>query len=215
MSTESTWTSSRKPRRFLPHHHQPRETIPHTGRENNCRYILSAPRRLEVALTMTSLLHLLRSRLLRGDGVVPVPPGRASRSSVPPAAARPELYVYDHCPFCVRVLWHWREGHRPQDCLHGATTTSRRQRRWWARRSRPFGSTATAPWPNRLTSSPRWTPKTRLAPAPGRTDLKAWQKSVQTLMRKPQRPRYVMVPLPEFMKKRPRCLRRQPPDAAV
>ena len=40
-----------------------------------------------------------------------------------------------------------------------------------------------------------------LKPASGRTDLKAWQKSVQTLMRKLQRPRYVMVPLPEFMQK--------------
>ena len=39
------------------------------------------------------------------------------------------------------------------------------------------------------------------APSSGRTDLKAWQKSVQTLMRKLQRPRYVMVPLPEFMQK--------------
>jgi len=38
-------------------------------------------------------------------------------------------------------------------------------------------------------------------PASGRKDLKAWQKSVQTLMRKVQRPRYVMVPLPEFMQK--------------
>merc|ERR1719472_267144 len=44
-------------------------------------------------------------------------------------------------------------------------------------------------------------PEKRLAPASGRTDLKAWQKSVQTLMRKLQRPRYVMVPLPEFMQK--------------
>merc|ERR1719181_1769995 len=41
----------------------------------------------------------------------------------------------------------------------------------------------------------------KLKPASGRTDLKAWQKSVQTLMRKLQRPRYVMVPLPEFMQK--------------
>merc|ERR1719199_477595 len=39
------------------------------------------------------------------------------------------------------------------------------------------------------------------APSSGRTDLKAWQKSVQTLLRKLQRPRYVMVPLPEFMQK--------------
>ena len=31
------------------------------------------------------------------------------------------------------------------------------------------------------------------APASGRTDLKAWQKSVQTIMRKLQRPRYVKV----------------------
>merc|ERR1719393_451017 len=41
----------------------------------------------------------------------------------------------------------------------------------------------------------------KLAPASGRTDIKAGQKSVQTLMRKLQRPRYVMVPLPEFMQK--------------
>ena len=44
-------------------------------------------------------------------------------------------------------------------------------------------------------------PEGSIAPASGRTDLKAWQKSVQTLMRKLQRPRYVMVPLPEFMQK--------------
>ena len=44
----------------------------------------------------------------------------------------------------------------------------------------------------------------KIAPASGRTDLKAWQKSVQTLLRKLQRPRYVMVPLPEFMKKKGR-----------
>ena len=36
-------------------------------------------------------------------------------------------------------------------------------------------------------------PEKRLAPASGRTDLKAWQKSVQTLGRKLQRPRYVKV----------------------
>ena len=44
-------------------------------------------------------------------------------------------------------------------------------------------------------------PEGSIAPASGRTALKAWQKSVQTLMRKLQRPRYVMVPLPEFMQK--------------
>ena len=41
----------------------------------------------------------------------------------------------------------------------------------------------------------------QIKPASGRTDIKAWQKSVQTLMRKLQRPRYVMVPLPEFMQR--------------
>jgi len=41
----------------------------------------------------------------------------------------------------------------------------------------------------------------KIAPASDRTDLKAWQKTVQTPLRKLQRPRYVRVLLPEFMQK--------------
>lgn len=44
-------------------------------------------------------------------------------------------------------------------------------------------------------------PEGAIKPASGRTDFKAWQKDVQTLMRKICRPRYVKVPLPEFMQK--------------
>merc|ERR1719463_204076 len=44
-------------------------------------------------------------------------------------------------------------------------------------------------------------PEGSILPASGRTDIKAWQKSIQTVMRKLCRPRYVKVPLPEFMKK--------------
>jgi glutaredoxin 2 len=44
-------------------------------------------------------------------------------------------------------------------------------------------------------------PEGSIKPSSGRTDFKAWQKEVQTLMRKLCRPRYVKVPLPEFMQK--------------
>lgn len=48
-------------------------------------------------------------------------------------------------------------------------------------------------------SDERFGPTTALLPASGRTDLKEWQKSVQSLLRTLQRPRYVATGLlPEF-----------------
>jgi glutaredoxin 2 len=50
-----------------------------------------------------------------------------------------------------------------------------------------------------IDSDERFGPAGVLAPATGRTDLKDWQKSVQTLLRTLQRPRYVATGLlPEF-----------------
>jgi glutaredoxin 2 len=52
---------------------------------------------------------------------------------------------------------------------------------------------------NLVDSDERFGPVNAIKPATGRTDLKDWQKSVQTLLRTLQRPRYVATGLmPEF-----------------
>ena len=52
---------------------------------------------------------------------------------------------------------------------------------------------------NLIDSDERFGPVGAIKPASGRTDLKAWQKSVQSLLRTLQRPRYVATGLlPEF-----------------
>jgi len=52
---------------------------------------------------------------------------------------------------------------------------------------------------SKVDSDPRFGEVNTIRPATGRTDIKAWQKSVQTLLRTLQRPRYVATGLlPEF-----------------
>jgi glutaredoxin 2 len=52
---------------------------------------------------------------------------------------------------------------------------------------------------NLFENDPRFGPTNLIKPATGRSDLKAWQKSVQNLLRNLQRPRYVATGLlPEF-----------------
>src|SRR5210317_2483937 len=51
----------------------------------------------------------------------------------------------------------------------------------------------------KIDSDERFGPTNQIAPASGRKNIKAWQKSVQTLLRTLQRPRYVATGLlPEF-----------------
>ena len=51
----------------------------------------------------------------------------------------------------------------------------------------------------KIDSDERFGPTNQIAPASGRKDIKSWQKSVQTLLRTLQRPRYVATGLlPEF-----------------
>ena len=51
----------------------------------------------------------------------------------------------------------------------------------------------------KIDTDPRFGPTNQILPASGRKDIKAWQKSVQTLLRTLQRPRYVATGLlPEF-----------------
>jgi len=111
------------------------------------------------------------------------------------------LYVYDHCPFCVRV----RVALGVQGIKHKLvflgnddvdTPTA-----MVGKKIAPIWKDADGPMMESLDIIAKVVPEGSILPASDRTDFKAWQKSVQTIMRKLCRPRYVMVPLPEFMQK--------------
>jgi len=109
--------------------------------------------------------------------------------------------VYDHCPFCVRVrLALGLMGYKHKLVFMGnddvETPTA-----MIGKKIAPIWVDDDGPMMESLDIIAKVDTEGKIAPASGRTDLKAWQKSVQTLLRKLQRPRYVMVPLPEFMQK--------------
>ena len=114
---------------------------------------------------------------------------------------KPELLVYDHCPFCVRVRvalgvlgTDYKLTFMENDDVDTPTALV-------GKKIAPIWVDEDGPMNESLDIIAKVDKGNTIAPASGRTDLKAWQKSVQTLLRKLQRPRYVMVPLPEFMKK--------------
>jgi len=119
----------------------------------------------------------------------------------------PTVFVYDHCPFCVRV----RLALGIKNVKHNVR----------------FMANDDVPTPTKLVgkkiapifafpedslvmmesldiiklvdSDPRFGPVGQIKPGTKRDDLKAWQKAVQTLLRTLQRPRYVATGLlPEF-----------------
>ena len=65
----------------------------------------------------------------------------------------------------------------------------------------PIWKDADGPMMESLDIIGKMDPEGTIKPSSGRDDFKKWQKEVQTLMRKLCRPRYVKVPLPEFMQK--------------
>merc|ERR1719182_509338 len=129
------------------------------------------------------------------------PAVRPSRAGAIVAEAVPELYVYDHCPFCVRVrVAAGVLGVKHQLVFMGnddvETPTA-----LVGKKIAPIWKDDDGPMMESLDIVKKIDAGNKIKPASGRTDLKAWQKSVQTLLRKLQRPRYVRVPLPEFMQK--------------
>ena len=116
-------------------------------------------------------------------------------------AALPELYVYDHCPFCVRVRVAAGVLGVQHKLVFMGNDDIETPTEMVGKKIAPIWKDADGPMMESLDIIEKIDTEKKLAPASGRTDLKAWQKSVQTLMRQLQRPRYVMVPLPEFMQK--------------
>jgi len=126
----------------------------------------------------------------------------SARATVRAAAeALPELYLYDHCPFCVRVRVALGVKGIKHKLVFMGNDDVETPTALVGKKIAPIWKDADGPMMESLDIIAKIDPDGTFAPASGRTDLKAWQKSVQTLMRKLQRPRYVMVPLPEFMQK--------------
>jgi len=119
----------------------------------------------------------------------------------------PTLYVYDHCPFCVRV----RVALGVKNVKHNLhflanddkiTPTNLVGKKIAPIFDFPADGVVMAESMDiikLIDSDERFGPVNAIKPASGRTDLKEWQKSVQTLLRTLQRPRYVATGLlPEF-----------------
>mmetsp|Transcript_19633 Transcript_19633/g.48191 ORF Transcript_19633/g.48191 Transcript_19633/m.48191 type:complete len:273 (-) Transcript_19633:334-1152(-) len=136
----------------------------------------------------------------------------ATGASVAPVAPRtvltptPKVYVYDHCPFCVRVrlaLGIKNVKHNVEFMANDDVDTPTAM---VGKKIAPiFVHGDVGPMPESLDiieyvdSNPAYGPTGVIRPASGRTDFKAWQKKVQTPMRMLQRPRYVKaVGFPEF-----------------
>jgi len=109
--------------------------------------------------------------------------------------------VYDHCPFCVRVRVAAGVLGVPHKLVFMGNDDVETPTAMVGKKIAPIWVDEEGPMAESLDIIAKFDAGGQIAPASGRTDLKAWQKSVQTLMRKLQRPRYVMVPLPEFMQK--------------
>ncbi|KAJ8607750.1 hypothetical protein CTAYLR_008594 [Chrysophaeum taylorii] len=118
----------------------------------------------------------------------------------------PTVYAYDHCPFCVRVRLAFGLKNIKHDVRFMANDDVELPSSKVGKKIAPiFEMAGTAPFAesldivNFIDSDPRFGPTGAFKPMSGRTDLKAWQKSVQEPLRKLQRPRYVKTVLPEFM----------------
>jgi len=143
-----------------------------------------------LAVTLTALAYY-----------APAPLAATRRAGAVVAAAVPDLYVYDHCPFCVRVRLACGVLGVKHRLMFLENDDVETPTELVGKKIAPIWVDGDGPMAESLDIIAKMDTGNTLAAASGRTDLKAWQKSVQTLMRKLQRPRYVMVPLPEFMKK--------------
>jgi glutaredoxin 2 len=119
----------------------------------------------------------------------------------------PTLYVYDHCPFCVRVRAAFGLKNIKHNLFFLANDDVATPTQLVGKKISPIfeWKTDNICMPesmdiiNVVDSDTRMGPTNIIQPASGRDDLKAWQDSVRDLLRGLQRPRYVATGLlPEF-----------------
>jgi len=121
------------------------------------------------------------------------------------ASSLPKLYVYDHCPFCVRARLALGLKGVKHDIRFMANDDVELPTSMVGKKIAPiFADGVNEPYAESLDivrnvdADPKYGPTGMFKPLSDRTDLKAWQKSVQTPLRLLQRPRYVQTYLPEF-----------------
>ena len=119
------------------------------------------------------------------------------------APARPTLYVYDHCPFCVRARLAFGLKGIKHDVRFMANDDVDLPTSLVGKKIAPiFDDGNSAPYAESLDivrnvdADPAYGTPGAFRPLSDRTDLKAWQKSVQTPLRLLQRPRYVKTYIP-------------------
>jgi len=119
----------------------------------------------------------------------------------------PIIHVYDHCPFCVRVrlalglknVKHLVNFMANDDVSFPTSLVGKKIAPIFEIPEDKFVMMESLDIIAKIDSDERFGPTGQIRPATGRKDIKAWQKSVQTLLRTLQRPRYVATGLlPEF-----------------
>ncbi|GMI17385.1 hypothetical protein TrLO_g9370 [Triparma laevis f. longispina] len=119
----------------------------------------------------------------------------------------PTLHVYDHCPFCVRVrlafgyksVKHNINFLANDDIPTPTALVGKKIAPIYEFKQDDVIMAESLDIIKLIDSDERFGPTNLIQPATGRTDIKAWQKSVQILLRTLQRPRYVATGLlPEF-----------------
>mmetsp|Transcript_30257 Transcript_30257/g.55889 ORF Transcript_30257/g.55889 Transcript_30257/m.55889 type:complete len:302 (-) Transcript_30257:303-1208(-) len=119
----------------------------------------------------------------------------------------PILYVYDHCPFCVRVrlalgvknIKHLIHFLANDDIATPTGLVGKKIAPIFELPEDKFIMGESLDIITKIDTDERFGTPNQIQPASGRKDVKAWQKSVQILLRTLQRPRYVATGLlPEF-----------------
>lgn len=135
---------------------------------------------------------------------------KTSAFELPPRVVFDELpivYVYDHCPFCVRVrialglknIKHNIVFLANDDIPTPTALVGKKIAPIFAIPEDDLVMGESLDIIALVENDERFGKTNAILPATGRSDLKAWQKSVQTLLRTLQRPRYVATGLlPEF-----------------
>lgn len=119
----------------------------------------------------------------------------------------PIVYVYDHCPFCVRVRLALGIMNVKHNVHFMANDDIPTPTKLVGKKIAPifeipeddFIMMESLDIIEKVASDDRFGAPEQIKPATGRSDIKGWQKSVQVMLRTLQRPRYVATGLlPEF-----------------
>lgn len=116
----------------------------------------------------------------------------------------PKLYVYDHCPFCVRVRLAFGLKGLKHDIVFLANDDIPTPTALVGKKIAPifadqgFAMAESMDIISKVDADERYGTPSMLKPLSGRTDLQEWQKKVKPANSLMQRARYMMVPLPEF-----------------